>query len=216
MRLGIDGSLAEAAKDPFLLLRGAWGKGGEELPRGEKVREARPEKVREVEELSDLLSRSNLVVLTDYRGLTVADMASLRRRLRGQGVEYRVAKNTLTSFAAEKAGKAGLKGSLVGPTAIAFVAGEESAAAKALSDFERGSKVFKIKGGMLGQRLLAAGDVGTLANMPPRPVLLSQVVAGFQSPIAGVVGVLGGVLGGLVGTLEARRRQLEEQGAAAS
>ncbi len=180
----------------------------------EKSRGPRPEKVREVDELSDMLSKSNLVVLTDYRGLTVADMASLRRKLRDQGVEYRVAKNTLTSFAAEKVGKVGLKDSLVGPTAIAFVTGDEAAAAKALSDFERGSKVFKIKSAMLGQQLLAAAQVGTLATMPPREVLLSQVVAGFQSPIAGIVGVLNGILGGLVGTLEARRRQLEEQGAA--
>ncbi len=182
--------------------------------KAEKVRAPRPEKVHEVEELAELLTRSNLVVLTDYRGLTVADMASLRRKLREQGVEYRVTKNTLTGFAAEKVGKADLKDTLVGPTAIAFVTGDEAAAAKALSDFERGSKVFKIKSAMLGQRLLAASQVGALANMPPRNVLLSQVVAGFQSPIVGVVGVLSGMLSGLVGTLDARRRQLEEQGAA--
>ncbi len=180
----------------------------------ERSRGPRPEKVREVEELSELLSRSNLVVLTDYRGLTVADMASLRRKLREQGVEYRVAKNTLTTFAAEKAGKADLKEALVGPTAIAFVGGDEAAAAKALSEFERGSKVFKIKSAMLGHRMLAAAQVASLASMPPREVLLSQVVAGFQSPIAGVVGVLSGILSGLVGTLEARRQQLEERGSA--
>ncbi len=178
-----------------------------------RVNEARRQKEKEVEELSDLLSRSSLVVLTDYRGLTVADMASLRRKLREQGVEYRVAKNTLTGFAAERVGKADLKGTLVGPTAIAFVSGEESAAARALADYERGSKVFKIKGAMLGTQVLAAQRIGELANMPARPVLLSQVVAGFQSPISGVVGVLGGLLSGLVGTLEARRQQLE-QGAA--
>ena len=183
--------------------------------RAEKTREPRPEKVREVEELTELLGRSNLVVLTDYRGLTVADMASMRRKLRDQGVEYRVTKNTLTGFAAEKAGKVGLKETLTGPTAIAFVTGDEVAAAKVLTEFERGSKVFRIKGAMLGDRMLAAGQVGALASMPPRDVLLSQVVAGFQSPISGLVGVLGGVLSGLVGTLEARRRQLEEQGAAA-
>ncbi len=182
--------------------------------KAEKAREPRPEKVHEVDELAELLTKSNLVVLTDYRGLTVADMASLRRKLREQGVEYRVAKNTLTSFAAEKVGKAGLKDTLVGPTAIAFATGDEAAAAKALSDFERSSKVFKIKSAMLGQRVLASAQVGALASMPPREVLLSQVVAGVQSPIAGMVGVLSGILSGFVGTLEARRRQLEEQGAA--
>lgn len=190
-----------------------WWKGGEQLPREERA--PREEKVREVEELSDMLSRSNLVVLTDYRGLSVSDMASLRKRLRDQGVEYRVAKNTLMRFAAERVGKSALKNALMGPTAVAFSTGDEAAAARALSDFERTSRVFKIKAGLLGQRPLSAADVGTLATMPPREVLLSQVVAGFQSPVASLVGTLGGVISGLVGTLEARRRQLEEQGAAA-
>lgn len=183
--------------------------------RSERAKGPRPEKVKEVEELSGLLSRSNLVVLADYRGLTVADMASLRKKLREQGVEFRVAKNTLMGFASEKAGKTGLKDTLAGPTAVAFVTGDEATAAKTIVDYERGSKVFKIKGALLGDRLLKPEQVGALASMPPRGVLLSQVVAGFQSPISGLVGVLGGLLGGLVGTLEARRRRLEEQGTAA-
>lgn len=183
------------------------------MPKEEKA--PRKEKVQEVDELSEMLSRSNLIVLTDYRGLTVADMASLRKKLRAQGVEYRVAKNTLMSFAAEKVGKGGLKDALVGPTAVAFAGGDEAAAAKALADFERGSKVFKIKAGLLGQRPLSSADVGTLATLPPREVLLAQVVAGIQSPLAGLVGTLGGVISSFTGTLEARRRQLEEQGTAA-
>ncbi len=184
------------------------------MPKQESVREPRREKVAEVNELADLLSKCNLVVLTDYRGLTVSDMASLRRKLREQGVQYHVAKNTLTGFAAEKVGKGTLKESLTGPTAIAFAMGDEAAAAKALADFERGSKVFKIKSAMLGDKMLKPSDVGAIASLPPRNVLLGQVVSGMQAPIAGVVGVLGGVLTGLVGTLDARRRQLEEQGAA--
>jgi large subunit ribosomal protein L10 len=184
------------------------------LPKGKKGQAVRAKKVREVDELSGLLTRSNLVVLADYRGLTVADMATLRRKLRDQGIEFKVAKNTLTTFAAEKAGKGDLKSALEGPTAIAFVTADEAAGAKALADFERGSKVFKIKGALLGTRALSAAEVGRLATMPPRDVLLAQVVAGFQSPIAGMVGVLSGVLSGFVGTLEARRHQLEEQGAA--
>lgn len=175
----------------------------------------REEKVRAVEELAELLSRSNLVVLTDYRGLPVSDMVSLRKRLREQGVEFRVVKNTLTSFAAEKSGKLRLKEALVGPTAAAFSSGDESAAARALIDFERTSRTFKVKGALLGQRLLNPEDVSALAALPPRPVLLSQAVAGLQSPVSGLVGVLSGLLGGLVGTLDARRRQLEEQASAA-
>ncbi|HEX2923142.1 MAG TPA: 50S ribosomal protein L10 [Chloroflexota bacterium] len=184
------------------------------MPKGKKGQIVREKKAREVDELTGLLSRSNLVVLADYRGLSVTDMAGLRRKLRGQGIELKVAKNTLTTFAAEKAGKGDLKTALTGPTAIAFVTADEAAGAKTLSDFEHSSKVFKIKGGLLGAKALTAGEIGHLATMPPREVLLAQVVAGFQAPIAGMVGVLGGVLSGFVGTLEARRRQLEEQGAA--
>ncbi len=184
------------------------------MPKGKKGQIVREKKAREVDELTGLLSRSNLVVLADYRGLTVSDMAGLRRKLRDQGIEFKVAKNTLTTFAAEKAGKGDLKAGLTGPTAIAFVTADEAAGAKALSDFERGSKVFKIKGGLLGTRPLTAADLGQLATMPPREVMLAQVVAGFQSPIASLVGTLGGVISGFVGTLEARRRQLEEQAAA--
>ncbi|MGI5837715.1 MAG: 50S ribosomal protein L10 [Chloroflexota bacterium] len=183
------------------------------MPKGEKT--PRKEKVQEVDELSEMLSRTNLVVLTDYRGLSVADMASLRKKLRSEGVEYRVAKNTMMRFAADKAGKEGLRDALVGPTAVAFAGGDEVAAAKILADFERGSKVFKIKAGLLGQKLLSSADIGNLAKMPSRDVMLAQVVAGIQSPIAGLVGTLSGVIGGLVGTLEARRQQLEEQGTAA-
>jgi len=170
----------------------------------------RPEKVQEVEELSELLSASPLAVLTDYRGMTVTDMAVLRKRLRDVGVEFRVAKNTLLGFAADKSGKEALRGVLTGPTAVAFAKDDIAAMAKALGDYERTSKVFKVKAGILGTRLLQPADVTTIANLPSRDVLLSQVVAGFQSPVAALVGTLGGLIGGLVGTLEARRQQLEQ------
>ena len=176
---------------------------------------AREEKVKAVEELAGLLSQSELVVVTDYRGLTVSDLAKLRGRLRQQGVEYRVTKNTLTGLAAEKVGKQALKQVLVGPTAIAFGGQDMAALSKVLGEFERTSKVFKVRGGLLGQeRVLAATEVAYLATLPSKAQLIAQVMAGFQSPIAGLVGVLSGVLGGLVGTLEARRVQLEQQGAA--
>lgn len=170
----------------------------------------REEKVREVDELSELLTKSSMTVLTDYRGMTVTDMAVLRRRLRDQGVELRVAKNTLLGFAADKSGKAALREALVGPTAVAFGQGDIAAMAKALGDFERTSKVFKVKAGVLGNKLLRPVDVASIASLPSREVLLSQAVAGIQSPIASLVGTLSGVIGGLVGTLEARRQQLEQ------
>jgi large subunit ribosomal protein L10 len=188
------------------------GKGGNPLPvsRGEP----RSEKVREVEELTELLSQSTLVVLTDYRGLKVTDIRSLRGKLREQGIIYRVAKNTMLELAADRAGKPALKSALTGPTAVAFGNDELSTLARTLGDFERNSRIMKVKAGLLGDRLLPAADVLSLATMPSRNELLGQVVAGMQAPMAGLVGVLSGVIGGLVGTLEARRQQLEEQGSA--
>jgi large subunit ribosomal protein L10 len=185
------------------------GKGGKPLPvsRGEP----RAEKVREVDELAELLSQSTLVVLTDYRGLKVTDIRTLRGRLREQGITYRVAKNTLLELAADKAGKPALKSALIGPTAVAFGNDELAALARTLGEFERTSRIMKVKAGLLGDRLLSAADVLSLATMPSRPELLSLVVAGIQAPVAGLVGVLGGLMGGLVGTLEARRQQLEGQ-----
>jgi large subunit ribosomal protein L10 len=173
--------------------------------------EPRAEKVREVDELAELLSQSTLVVLTDYRGLKVTDIRTLRGKLREQGITYRVAKNTLLELAADKAGKPALKSALVGPTAVAFGSDELAALAKTLGDFERTSRIMKVKAGLLGDRLLPAADVLSLATLPSRTELLSQVVAGIQAPVAGLVGVLGGLMGGLVGTLEARRQQLEGQ-----
>lgn len=199
------GASGFGSQRPLSLPKEVQGKGGIKLPREEKVRE--------VEELSELLEKSTLAVLTDYRGMTVTDMANLRKKLRDQSVELRVAKNTLLGFAADKSGKAALREMLVGPTAVAFGHGDIAGMAKALGDFERTSKVFKVKAGILGGTLLKPADITAIASLPSREVLLSQVVAGFQSPVASLVGTLGGVLNGLVGTLEARRRQLEEGGA---
>ena len=176
--------------------------------------EAREDKVKEVEELAALLSGSSLVVLTDYRGLTVTNIRVLRGKLREQNITYRVAKNTLLSLAADKAGKPALKEALTGPTAVAFGNDEVTALAKTLGDFERSSRILKVKAGLLGDKLIPASDVLALANLPTRPELLTQVVAGVQAPVAGLVGVLSGVIVGFVGTLEARRQQLESQAAA--
>lgn len=174
--------------------------------------EPRAEKVREVEELAELISQSALVVLTDYRGLKVTDIRLLRGKLRDLGITYRVAKNTMLELAADKAGKPELKQALTGPTAVAFGNDELSALSRTLGDFERTSRILKVKAGLLGDRLLTAPDVLALASLPSRPELLGQVVAGIQAPVAGLVGVLSGVMTGLVGTLEARRQQLEGQG----
>lgn len=177
----------------------------------------RPEKVRIVDELADRLERASMAVLTDYRGLTVAEMQALRARLRQHGVELKVAKNTLTRFAAQRTGRPSLLPMLEGPTAIAFSYGEPAELARALGDYLRTARTpLKVKGAIIGDRAIGADDLPRLAELPPRAQLLAQVIGGMQAPIAGLVTVLNGTLASLVGVLEARRRQLEEQGSAAS
>lgn len=174
----------------------------------------RPEKVKEVEELADRLSRSSIAIVTDYRGLTVSDMVTFRGRLREAGVEYRVSKNTLTRFAAEKSGREAIVPDLVGPTAIAFAYDDPQPAAKIISDFVRSSRILQVRGALLGNRRIGPESVTQLAELPGRDTLIAQAIGGIKSPIAGLVNTLNGVLSGVVGVLDARRRQLEEGGAA--
>jgi large subunit ribosomal protein L10 len=171
-------------------------------------------KQRQVDELTEQLQKAELTVLADYRGLTVAEMSRLRGRLRDAGAEFHVAKNTLARRAAERLGYAELVPYLVGPTGLAT--GKDPAAlAKALSEFGRTQRTFAVKGGLLGNRVVPAGDLTRLAELPPREQLLAQVVGGIQAPIAGLVNVLSGTLRGLVGVLDARRQQLEGEGSGA-
>jgi large subunit ribosomal protein L10 len=171
---------------------------------------ARPEKVQEVEELADRFTRSSIAVITDYRGINVSDMAAFRSRLREAGIEYRVSKNTLARFAADKSGREVIKEDLVGSTAIAFSYDDPVPAAKIVSDFARTSRILQVRGALLGDRRIGPEDVTRLAELPSREILLAQVLGGMKGPIAGLVNVLSGVPRNLVGVLDARRRQLEE------
>ncbi|MFH0809626.1 MAG: 50S ribosomal protein L10, partial [Pseudomonadota bacterium] len=155
-------------------------------------------------------SKNEVGILTDYRGLTTADLNGLRRRLREANVEYKVVKNTLAQFAAERAGMAELIDLFRGPVAVALGRGDAAVSARALVEYVRSSKLaLGIKGGFLGKRLLTARDVETLATLPAREVLISQVMAGVQSPIVALVSVLAAPIRGMMGVLQARMKQLE-------
>jgi large subunit ribosomal protein L10 len=163
-----------------------------------------------VASLEDTLSRCRLGILTDYRGLTTADLNDLRRKLRESGIEYRVVKNSLARIAARQVGMNALAESFTGPVAIAFDYSESPVAAGVLAGYIRSTKsTLGIKGGFLEERLLSADEVETLAKLPPREVLISQVMAGIQSPIYGLVNVLAGPVRGFMGVLQARIKQLE-------
>lgn len=163
-----------------------------------------------IDRLQETFSKCSVGILTDYRGLTVAEVTGLRRKLREAGIEYKVVKNTLARFAAERAERADLSDSFVGPVAIAFGYGDIVQPARVLADFIRDSKSdLTIKGGFLDDRLLTAEEVMVLSKLPSREVLLARVLGGMQSPITSLVNCLSAPITGLARVLQARITQLE-------
>lgn len=149
----------------------------------------RPEKTAAVDEIRTRLSESDAAVLTEYRGLTVPELAELRGALRSAGTEYKVFKNTLARLAVQSAGLDELLPMLSGPTAIAFVTGDAVMAAKALRDFGKANQSLVIKGGLLGPKVLAPEDIAALAEVEPREVLLAKLAGGFQAPLVKAAGL---------------------------
>lgn len=169
----------------------------------------RPEKVAQVEALSERLQRAQSVLAADYRGLTVKEMGELRSQMRQAGVEVKVVKNTLARLAADEAQVAELKGFLEGPTVLAFAYDDPAASAKIFDQFARQHKLFEIKGGVLNGVALDVDGVRQLAQLPGREELLAQVLRGMQGPLTGLAYVLSGVPRALVYALDALRRQRE-------
>src|SRR5437870_5145748 len=172
---------------------------------------ARAEKDTAIDGLVERLARAEIAVLTEYRGLSVTELQELRGRLRPAGVEYVVAKNTLTRFAAERTGRTGIVGDLVGPTAIAFGV-DPVATAKALQDYTRVNRTFLLKAALLGDRRIDPKEVEQLASLPPIDVLRGRLFGMIVSPLQSTVSVLSAPLAGLARLLEARRTLLEEEG----
>ncbi len=165
-------------------------------------------KVQEVAEIAELLRNASLAVLTDYRGLSVADLQRLRSELRPHESEFRVMKNTLAGLAADQVGLSDIRPLLEGPTAMVIATAEPVAPAKIVNDFVRTSKILKVKGAVLEGQMIPVEDIERLASLPPREILLGKVVAGIQSPLYGLVGVLSGTIRSLAYVLQARADQL--------
>jgi large subunit ribosomal protein L10 len=150
----------------------------------------RPEKVAVVDEVRERLSSSSAVLLTEYRGLKVSEIAELRRNLRTAGGDYKVYKNTLVRFAVRELGIEGVEELLVGPTALAFVEGDAAAVAKALRDYGRTNPALVLKGGVLGSKTLSADEAKALADLPSREVLLARLAGGLAAPLQQLAGLL--------------------------
>ncbi len=163
-----------------------------------------------VAELTERLRTSDTLLVADYRGLTMPQIDALRSRLIESGARFTVVKNTLTRRAAEAAGAEALLTLLEGPSAIAFLEadGDMVAAAKALADSARESRVLAIRGGVMQGRAITAEEVQSLASLPPLDILRSQVLAAIIAPITAIAGLVNAPLQNLYGLLEARIDQL--------
>jgi large subunit ribosomal protein L10 len=128
-------------------------------------------------------------VLTEYRGLTVSELAELRASLRPTGTRYKVFKNTLARRAIEGRGLDEITDLFEGPVAIAFVQGDAAAAAKALREFGKAHEALVLKGGLLGERVITPTDIVALADLPSRDVILTQIAGVFQAPLTRAAGL---------------------------
>jgi large subunit ribosomal protein L10 len=176
----------------------------------------RSEKEQVVTELVERLRSTETLIVADYRGLSVTEINNLRGQLLEHGARFTVVKNTLTRRAAEEAGAEALLALLDGPTAIAFLDsdGDPVAVAKALSTAARETKVLEIRGGILDGQQIGEDEVKSLATLPPTDVLRAQLVSAVSGPLMTVVGLFTAPLRDLVNVIDARIKQLEEQGGA--
>jgi large subunit ribosomal protein L10 len=175
------------------------------LPRARKE-----QKAEQVELLTEKLKSAKVAVLTDYRGLTVAQIQDLRGKLRGGDVEYRVVKNTLVRRAAEAAGVKALESELQGPVAIAFGYEDLSAPSKLLNEWVRATRLkLDIKGGLVEGRVFSPDQVKQLADLPSREALIAQLMGTMQSPVGQLVGIMQTPAQQLIGVLDAYKTKLE-------
>lgn len=170
---------------------------------------AKPEKTAAVEELTELFRNSSSAVVTEYRGLTVEEVTNLRRAL-GENATYAVAKNTLTSIAADQAGVTALEGKLTGPTAIAFVSGETVDVAKVIRDFAKDHDKLVIKGGYMDGQPLDEADVIQLASLESRETLLSMMAGAMKGSLSKAAATFQAPIEKAVRLAEALREKQEE------
>ena len=176
---------------------------------------ANAEKTAAIAELTDKFRSSSAAVLTEYRGLTVAQLAELRTNLRGNAT-YSVVKNTLTSLAAKEAGVSAFDGQLVGPTAIAFVEGDPVEAAKGLRDFSKANPLLVIKGAVVDGKALSSEEVTKLADLESREVLLAKLAGAMNASLSQAVYLFAAPLNQAARVVDALRAKVEAEGPAQS
>jgi large subunit ribosomal protein L10 len=174
---------------------------------------ARPDKAAAVAELTEKFQSSGAAVLTEYRGLTVAQLTKLRQAI-SEHATYAVVKNTLTDIAAKEAGVTAFDGQLTGPSAIAFVTGDPVETARSMRDFARENPALVIRGGLLEGKSLSADEVRQLADLEPREVLLAKLAGAMKASMGGAAALFAAPLAKTARTVDALRQKLEERGPA--
>jgi large subunit ribosomal protein L10 len=176
---------------------------------------ARPDKAAAVAELTDAFKSSNGAVLTEYRGLTVAQLKELRRSI-SENASYAVVKNTLTKIAAKEAGYEELDELLQGPSAIAFIKGDPVEVAKGLRDFAKANPNLVIKGGVLDGKSLQVDEITKLADLESREVLLAKLAGAMLASLSGAASLFQAPLSQAARLAEALRAKVEAEGGAAA
>jgi len=171
------------------------------MPLTRKQKEAR------VEELTKKLADKNVVLLGDFTGMDVATATEMRSRFREASVEFKVVKNTLARRAVVQAGLDALADHMTGPNGFVMTQGDPSDAAKILVEFEKTKKTPTIRAGLIDAAIVTASEIRAIASLPSREVLLAQIAAGFQAPVAGLARLLNELSRKLVATLDAVAKQ---------
>lgn len=173
---------------------------------------AKPEKVAAVDTVKERISRSKSIIVTDYRGLTVAQMTDLRTRLRKEGVEYKIVKNRLAKIALRDSGMDTLDDFLKGTTALAFGIKDPVGPAKVLTAYAKENEKLKVIGGLMDNRVINVASITELSQMPSREVLLSRMLGSLTSPVQKLAYGLHQTVAKVVYALDAVARQKAEQG----
>jgi large subunit ribosomal protein L10 len=169
----------------------------------------RDQKAVAIAEIASNIDESDAIFAVDYRGISVAQIAELRTKLREADATFKVVKNSLTERAADQVGAAALKDYLAGPTALTFVRGDVATAAKAVADYARATQLLPFKGGLMDGAPLDVDQIRSLSRMPSREVLYSQLVGVVASPVTGLVRTLGALISGLAVALGQVREKKE-------
>ena len=173
------------------------------------------EKAEKVKQLKKWFEKADSLLVLHYKGLTVSEADELRGVLKDYDVDMRVLKNTLTRIALSGTARESLVPFVDGPIAVVFVKGEAAGVARAVREFSRGRSDLFFQGGMIGDMVLSAEQVGSIASLPSKEVLLAQAVGRVASPLSGLVGVCAGPVRKMLGVLAALVEKKEKEPAAA-